>query len=185
MSAERNVSGEGASVSAEHRALDGRWKTRVGSKVVLGAGLGALGGAYVATMRRLSLPGTVLNMGANFAIFAGICGTMQELVRASTSSEDITWQNTFASAFVTGGFLSGINRGPRSAIPGAIGFGSLLALAHAAGDYCLAEDGGGAGDSPWLRYWPSSLVRIHTREEVEELERRRRKMLEDRIKGES
>lgn len=108
----------------------GEWKSRVGTKVAAGAAVGAMGGAFAATLRQLSLVGTAFNMGANFGIFAGLCGTTQELFRASTNASEITLLNSLASGFLTGGFLCGINRGPRSILPGALGFGTAVGLAH-------------------------------------------------------
>ena len=101
---------EAATSGREEGKSLGEWKGRVGSKVATGAVLGAAGGALAATLNQLSLVGTAFNMSANFAIFAGLCGTTQELIRASSSAEEITLGNSVASGFLTGGFLCGVNR---------------------------------------------------------------------------
>uniref|UniRef100_A0A7S3C917 Uncharacterized protein n=1 Tax=Chloropicon roscoffensis TaxID=1461544 RepID=A0A7S3C917_9CHLO len=101
---------EAATSGREEGKSLGEWKGRVGSKVAAGAALGAAGGALAATLNQLSLVGTAFNMSANFAIFAGLCGTTQELIRASSSAEEITLGNSVASGFLTGGFLCGVNR---------------------------------------------------------------------------
>ncbi len=195
----------GASPSASSE-----WKGRVGTKVALGAFAGAVGGACLATVGRSAgtqrLAHTAFNMGANFAIFAGLAGTMQELIRAS--SGNTTWMNSLVSGSVTGGFLCGLNRGPRSVLPGAAAFGALLAGAHVADDHLhFAERyrgtlvwldlleappaGAGAasatkapGEGEGWSLWPSFLpapIRIHSEEEVERLAKLRRQKLEEKM----
>ncbi len=71
-------------VVKSHQGLDVDWKNRVMSKLAVGAVVGSVGGATIATIRSnkaLSVPYVAFNMGTNFALFAGLCGCTQELIR--------------------------------------------------------------------------------------------------------
>ena len=179
------------------------WKSRVLQKVSGGALVGSLGGALLASTRQLSVPRIAFNMGMNFAIFAGCSGTLQELIRLTTDNS--TWLNSLASGALAGGFLCGVNRGPRSILPGALFFGTALGLVHSLYDHFKFYDMYRATlvsfdllemnsierkhleeSQAWDvgKYWPSSIpspIRIHSEDEVERLAALRRKALHEKM----